>query len=512
MGLAGFAVLLWLIDRADAQRPLRSAFWRGWLTGLSYFSISLWWISEAFMVDAEAHGWQAPFAVALLAGGLALLWGLAATAYKLIAPSSRLRVVVFAAIFAVEEWLRGHILTGLPWNLPGEAWRAGDAISQVASVFGVYGLTLITLAIFASPALLAGPGPVPRRLAGPGMALAALGLIWGLGQWRLDHAATGPEGPVVRIVQSNVPQAIKWDLKSFTEILDRHTRLTAEPAKGHRPDIVIWSESAIPAALDDYMAPYTWTRAQIESSLEPGQVLVVGAPRSAHTPQGRRDFNSLAVFRRTPEGLDRLGVYDKAHLVPFGEYFPMDRLATWLGLKKLVHVGDGFTAGPPARVTPLAGLPAMAPMICYESLFPGAIADAGSRAAWIVNVSNDAWFGATSGPIQHYNMARYRSIEQGLPMARSTPTGVSAMVDAYGRPVAEIGQGRMGVIDVPLPPALVAPPYHNWGETPFWIACLVCLSPAALGPIVAGRAKSRSAASYNRRAQLSPDSDRHSRG
>jgi len=321
------------------------------------------------------------------------------------------------------------------------------------------------------------------------LGLVLMAGVFLFGWFRLQTISPSEHGPRVRIVQANVPQASKWTLEAFKDILDRYTRLTAQPAH-QRPKIIIWSETAIPALISDYLAPGTWTRSAVEASLAPGQVLMLGADREEDTASGRKDFNSLFVIRREAVGLRTLAVYDKHHLVPFGEYFPVDALAEATGLKKLVHVGDGFTPGPPSVVQRPSGLPPFAPMICYESLFPGAISDQGRRAAWIVNVSNDAWFGRTSGPWQHLNLASYRAIETGLPMVRSTPTGISALIDAYGRPVAQLGQGVEGVIDVDLPSPARVPVYYVIGD---WL----------LGVVIAGIIMQSVAASrVLRRAQL----------
>lgn len=468
----GLGCLFLLVDQAPARRRFKAAFWRTWLFGTGYFLVSLWWVSEAFLVDAEAHAWQAPFAVGFLAMGLALLWGAAGWTYQLIRPRSDFRALTFAAVFALFEWLRGHILTGLPWNLVGALWRAGGPVSQSAALFGVYGLTFVTFAIFSLTALAALPGGRrPRSVIAPALGLALLGGAYLYGSSRLDHTAPSSHGLRVRIVQANVPQANKWTLEAFKDILDRYTRLTAQSA-ARRPDVVIWSETAIPALISDYLAPGSWTRSQVEASLMPGQILVLGADREEEAVSGRRDYNSLFVIRREPAGLTTLSIYDKHHLVPFGEYFPIDSVAEATGLKRLVHVGDGFTPGPPSAVQRPLGLPAFAPMICYESLFPEAISDGGRRASWIVNVSNDAWFGRTSGPWQHLNLASYRAIETGLPMVRSTPTGVSALIDAFGRPVSQLGQGREGVIDADLPAPAPATVYYLIGDKLFGVVII----------------------------------------
>ena len=229
----------------------------------------------------------------------------------------------------------------------------------------------------------------------------------------------------------------------------------------------------IPDAVNDYLAPNTWTRTAVAASLRPGQTLLLGGYHLTGPADQPKAYNSLLALRSEGGDLALDGIYDKFRLVPFGEYLPAEGLLGPLGFKKLVHVTDGFDAGPTPRPIAPAGLPRVQPLICYESLFPGFVREGarqGGRPAWIVNISNDAWFGKTSGPLQHLNIASYRAIEEGLPMVRATPTGVSAVIDAYGRvrPGAQLGQGAQGVIDAPLPPALAPTPFSRWGETIFW--------------------------------------------
>lgn len=490
VGLAGFGLLLWLLDRVDAARPLRSAFWRGWLAGTAYFALSVWWVMEAFLVDAANQGWMAPFALALLASGLGLFWGVAGLGYRLLRPRGALRVVVFAGLLCLMEWLRGHILTGFPWNLPGEAWRAGSAPSQAASLFGAYGLSWITVAAAASLGLIEGRRQSRPTRAALGLAALAVAGLYGFGWARLANPPpASANAPLVRVVQADVKQEAKYDAASFSAILDSYVGLTAQPA-ARTPDIVIWSEGAVPAAINDYLAPGTWTREAISAALKPGQTLFVGAYRIAGSPRQPIYYNTLATVRAGPGGaLDVTGFYDKHRLVPFGEYMPMDSVMSRIGFKKLVHVGDGFTPGPRPRPIAPAGLPPVQPLICYESLFPGFTREgakaAGARPDWIVNVSNDAWFGSTSGPIQHLNLASYRAIEEGLPIVRATPTGVSAVIDAFGRtvPGARLGLGRKGLIDAPLPPKLKPTFFSQTGDLLFWV--LTGLS--AVGAVVSRR-------------------------
>lgn len=449
-GLLGYALILWLLDVVDGARPLRSAFLRGWLAGLGYFGLGTWWIGEAFLVDAENQGWMAPFAIAAMAAGLALFWGAAATLYQRLAPRGASRVLAFAAILSAFEWLRGHVLTGFPWNLPGETWRAGSAPSQAAAIIGAYGLTYVTVALSAAPAVWR-EGRAGKLAVGA--AVVVLAGLYGGGALLLRGAPAPDATPVrIRVVQANVAQSLKWDAASFQAIVDSYISLTAAPHAGPRPDIVIWPEGALPAAIDDYLAPGTWVRQAIIDALEPGQLLLIGGYRLEGSPDAPVYYNSLVALRRTPGGLAVVSHYDKHRLVPFGEFLPADGLLTAIGVKSMAHLGDGFATGP--RPAPLAIAPGLKiqPLICYESLFPGlAKPDPAVRA--LVNISNDAWFGFTSGPIQHLNLASYRAIEAGQPMIRATPTGVSAVIDAHGRIVGDhsLPLGARGVIDAPLP-------------------------------------------------------------
>ena len=475
-GLLGFGLLMHLLDRADPARPLKSAFWRGWLAGTAYFLVCTWWVGEAFLVDVAEHGWQAPFAIGFLAGGLGLLWGAAGLAYRWAAPAHAGRILTFAVVFALFEWLRGHILTGFPWDLPGEAWRAGGLVSQAASVVGAYGLSVITLALAASVGLWGGREALKTKAAATAVALVVLIGLMGCGAARLS-APAGSTSLRVRVVQADVEQADKWTREAFQQIFDTYTGLTAQAAAdGRPPQVILWPEGAIPADSAVFLAEGTWTHDALMAAMRPGQILLIGVERSDGVGQGARYFNSVLALRRDPGRLTPLALYDKHHLVPFGEYMPMDKLMGAIGFKALVHVGDGFTPGPrPGPIAP-PGLPPLQPLICYESLFPAFVASDRPRPQWIANLSNDAWFGRTSGPWQHLNLASYRAIEEGLPLVRATPTGVSAVIDAHGRPLKQLGLGARGVIDMDLPAATASPPYRALRDGPFWLMVLLALA------------------------------------
>ena len=485
LGLLGFSLILLRLETIQGARPLRSAFFLGWLAGLGYFGISTWWVVEPFLVEPEIYGWMAPFAVVLMGGGLALFWGLGALTYRALRPRSAWKVLVFAGVFGAFEWLRGHVLTGFPWNLPGEAWRAGSAPSQAAALVGSYGLTWITLAICSAPAILMLP---VRRLAQAAMLVAAgvaLTALYAGGAGRLAAASRpiyAKDAPVIRVVQANIDQKDKWKPENLRAVFDAYAELTNRPTAAPftgRPDVVIWPEGALPAVINDLIAPGSDYAQPLRDLVQPGQTLLMGANRADTGPGGRtRYFNTLIAFRREQQALRVVGIYDKYRLVPFGEFLPLGDLARILGIRSLVHMEDDFTAGPKPRPLTAPGMPPVQPLICYEALFPG-LAAHGPRPAWILNVSNDAWFGGASGPWQHLNISSYRAIEQGLPIVRATPTGVSAIIDAQGRivPGMELGLGAFGVIDARLPPAAAETPYSRWGDIPF--AGLTVLSAGA---------------------------------
>ena len=479
-GLLGYGLLLALID-ADSVRPVRSALLRGWLGGVGYFAVAVCWITEPFMVDAREQGWMAPFALVLMAAGLALFWAAAAGLYRLLRPRGAAGVLAFAGCLAGFEWLRGHVLTGFPWDLPGETWAAGSAPSQAAAVVGAYGLTWITLAIAGAPAILLRRSTPRDRLATLICAALALAGLYGFGLHRLAGAAGPVAGAaVIRVVQADIDQKDKWKPENLSLILDTYVGLSRRPA-AIAPAIVVWPEGALPAVINDLIAPGSPYAARLGDAVAPGQTLLMGANRAQAGPGGHtRYYNSLIALRREADALRVTGVYDKHHLVPFGEYMPAGELATKVGFRSLVHMPDDFSAGPPSRALVLPGLAPVQVLICYEALFPGvtraAAARTGQRPAWILNVSNDAWFGAGSGPWQHLNIASYRAIEEGLPIIRATPTGVSAVIDAYGRilPGARIGVGGLGVIDAALPAALPPTPFSRGGDLAF--AVMLALS------------------------------------
>lgn len=461
----GLTLCVWLIDGATkAKQPMHAAFGRIWLFAFFYFLGGLYWVGSSFLQVDGAEALMIP-AVLALPAGLALFWGAAAALAVRFWSSGPRRIVVFALAIMAAEWARGHAFGGFPWDLPGYVWKAGEPVSQFASVVGIYGLSLLTVLMLAAPAALADLGPFPHRAAPALAAALGLGLLWGAGAHRLGSHPPGAAGEViVRVADSGLGQEEKWRAGNEYNVFSRYLDLLDTPGPSHA-EIIIWPESAVPVLLLEQPDLLEEIGARLGV-----RTLITGVVRS-EPRQGRAQgepplyFNSAIVL--TGGDSAQLGqIYNKSRLVPFGEFIPLWReLSPFLKMKALQQIGSGFEAGgPPARMIVPGGPPAVF-LICYESIFPGLIPRGEGRPDWIVNVTNDAWFGGQTGPYQHYNEARYRAIEEGLPLARAASGGVSAIVDPYGRKVAETGLNG-GAVEVPLPPPLPPTLYARAG----WLA------------------------------------------
>lgn len=488
--IIALAVLVWLLDVSATQtRKFRSAFVTGWFFALGHFTTGLYWISSAFNVDADAWGpmWGIPATIAL-AGGLALFWGLGCALALAFWTRDVRRAAVFAVCIFIVEWLRGNILTGFPWLLPGYVWTPGEPVSQLASVIGIYGLSLITLLAGGALAVVADRTASQAQRFGPALVMAlAFGMIWGWGAQRLAHASVDPPGalPLVRVADSGLSQADKWRYSRDQEwrVLARYLAVSG-PAEDSRESVVIWPEGAIPT-LNFFMLDNPAFMSAIGRGMG-DRVLIAGFTRCAPTPacdalmRGEGDashlrlYNSAAVIDGV-SGVPRLSqTYDKYHLVPFGEYIPFWSLVSQLNIAPLQRIGAGFIPGPrPTRLV-VPDAPPAAVLICYEAIFPGLTPHGDERPGWIVNVTNDAWFGNGTGPHQHFAMARYRAIEEGLPLARAASGGISAIVDAEGRVIRSTQNG--GSVTAQLPRALGETPYVTLGN---WLLLALLLIIAA---------------------------------
>ena len=473
--LLAFAVLVLLIDGAQTlKRPIWGAAFVGWTFGFGHFLAGLYWVGYAFTVDASAHAWQIPFVAVLFPGWLAVYLAVGCGVASALWQPGAARIFIFSAAYGAAEWVRGHFLTGFPWNLPAYGWGASLGVLQSAALIGAYGLSLLTVLLGASLARFC-----DARLPGLPAAHGDDRVVRTDLDRRRRAPGDGPSGEVpgvrLRLVQPNVPQNEKflrrYVARNWQELLDLSNAHSDRPITH-----LIWPEAAPPflltreaVALDDIAVLTNGNR-----------VLLTGAERVLATPDGDfHYFNSLYIFAHGGQLLD---VYDKFHLVPFGEYLPFSDLLTALGISKLVDSPGGFTPGDGPHSYSVPGAPAAGPLICYEILFPSAVVGS-NRPGWFVNVTDDSWFGPSTGPYQHLLTARVRAIEEGIPVARAANTGISAVIDPLGQVTASLGLGRVGVVDANLPEALGRTPYAQFGDLAFVLLLIACVVGGSLGPL-----------------------------
>jgi apolipoprotein N-acyltransferase len=456
-----FPVLVLLLDGAHGAGPLtarlRAAATVGWWFGFGYFLASLWWIGAAFLVEADVFGWLLPFAVIAMPAGLALFTALGAVLALVAWSRGPERLFALAAGLTAGEWLRGHVLSGFPWNTFGYAVAQDPALMQSAALIGVYGLTFFALLLFSAPVLLLKPRPLALVLAcGAAMTLVAA-VLWG--EARLAaHPAAPVAGVRLRIMQPNLAQDEKFAYGRSKDILAHYLNLSAQasatfPRGLDDVTVLVWPESAFPFIYERE----SWAAEAIAAALPANVTLVTGAVRYDTPPKGQVSpfFNAIRVIDHQGRVLNST---DKVHLVPFGEYLPFQAVLEELGLEQLTRVRGGFSSG--AALSPLSvpGLPLASPLVCYEIIFPGKVIPQGQRPGLLLNVTNDAWFGNTPGPYQHFAQARLRAVEEGLPLVRAANTGISAIVDPLGRIVAGSALGEEALVDGWLPEPLETVP------------------------------------------------------
>ncbi|MFL4983088.1 MAG: apolipoprotein N-acyltransferase [Xanthobacteraceae bacterium] len=452
-----FPVLVWLVDGSAAGRlgGVMSAAGAGWCFGFGYFLAGLYWVGHAFLVDAKTFGWLLPFAVAGLPAGLALFTAAGLAFARAMWTRGPSRVLALAVALTVVEWLRGHLLTGFPWNAYGYALTGPLVLAQSAALVGIWGLTFMAVAIFATPAVLVDERIYTRRPWLPPLCAAlVLAACATYGLVRLNQTPTSfVAGVRLRIMQPNLPQDEKFNYGAKQQVMSRYLtlsdRATGPGTTGIR-DVthLIWPESAFPF----FIAREPEALAQIAALLPQGTVLVTGGVRPEETTPGAQivqGYNSIYVIDHDGS---ILGTYDKLHLVPFGEYLPFQGLLESFGLMQLTKVQGGFLAGERRRPLAMPGAPAAVPLICYEIIFSGeAVPRAGDRPGWLINLTNDGWFGNSTGPYQHFQQARVRAIEEGLPLVRAANSGISAVVDPVGRVINHLPLATEGVFDASLP-------------------------------------------------------------
>lgn len=457
--LIGF---LWLIE---GSRNWRGAIAIGWLFGLGHFGFAFYWVANSLLVEAERFGWMYPIIWFAMGGGFACYLAGVALLQHLTRARGLAAILFFAVLWTAGERLRGYLFTGFPWNLIGSVWGFDPLFMQSAALWGLYGLSAVTVLAATLPAWT-GSRATWR---GSAAALAiVLGLVvLGLVRVPSEPAPTQP-GIVMRLVQPAISQAEKWAPGGRERTFQRTIELSRGPG-WERVTHVVWPETAIPFLIQGDAA----RSAMLAAIVPRGGVLVTGAPRAERDGSGVRIWNSLFAF--DPNGAI-VATYDKFHLVPWGEYVPL-RSLDWFRLTE--GMGD-FASGPGPTTLRVPGLPPFSPLICYEVIFPGNVTARGERPAFLLNVTNDAWFGRSPGPYQHLVSARFRAVEEGLPLVRAANNGISALIDPHGRMLGTLGLDAAGAVDAPLPLPLAPTLFAQWGELSALLLCGLMLCAALL--------------------------------
>jgi len=461
----------------------------GWAFGFGYFFASLFWIGEAFLVEAEKFAWALPFAVSLLPAGLAFYFALATSIAGIFWHRGLVRILLLAITLTITEWLRGQLFTGFPWNVIGYTLTGNDGLMQWASLFGAYGLTPLAVIIFSSPVLALKSLDQKddwqlKDIAFPLAMIAGLLVAMGLGYMRLAAPPTkNVDGVLLRLVQPNTPQKDKWQPSKrrqvFNHLIDTTSKQSGPLDTGlSEVTHVIWPESSFPflimrspealKAIADLL-PETTTLISGALRMDEGAI-ISGKPQTRAT---RKIYNSMLAINTDGQ---TVSIYDKVHLVPFGEYLPFQSLLEAIGLQQLTRLKGGFASGSGPRIFNVPGLPVAIPLICYEIIFPQSIDKNETRPKWLLNLTNDAWFGRTSGPYQHFHQARIRAIEEGVPVVRVANTGISAIIDPYGRIVKKLPLMTRGALNSRLPSALPGTAYTTLNGLVMLLELMVLLA------------------------------------
>ncbi|WP_319533279.1 apolipoprotein N-acyltransferase [uncultured Cohaesibacter sp.] len=471
-------VLVWLLDSASLGQSVRQAAFSmarvGWMFGFGFFLCTFYWLGAAFLVEADKYAWAMPLAVVVLPAGLALFWGLATGLSAYVWSASPHRILWLGLLLALVEWLRGVVFTGLPWGGFGPALVSNDIMMQALSVVGPNTMALFSVILFALPVCLVSEArfrSLGRMLAGVICVLFLAQL--GFGFYRTSLPTTIAEAaPTVRLVQPNIPQTEKWKFENRSWIFNRLLALTSLDAADtpvEPVDMVFWPESALPF----FLMEQSGALAAIKSSLPPGAGLVTGALR--RDPELRlADEIYNSVYQLGTDGTI-LAAYDKLHLVPFGEYLPMQSLLAKMGLEQLAAQKSGFTSGTKGIFLEDSKLGNILPLICFEVAFSGELLKRVDGADIIVNVTNDAWFGNSIGPWQHLHIAKMRAVETGLPLLRIANTGISAVIDGRGRVLKQLNLGTEGVVQTKTPSKLSSTIYSQFGNLIFFTICALII-------------------------------------
>ncbi|WP_339634474.1 apolipoprotein N-acyltransferase [uncultured Sneathiella sp.] len=473
-----FTGLLWILSSVSTRKQ---AFFVGWWFAWGQFIAGLYWIGVAFTIDAETHALLLPLPILVLPAFLAILSGGSTLATHLTRARSLARIFVFSGSWLLFEYIRGVLFTGFPWNLIGYSWSAFPPVLQSTAYFGIYGLTLFTVFLASLPALF-GETETPNRTAGISLitCVGVLLAIYGAGAVRLHTSSVTyfADAPI-RLVQPNIRQIDKWKPDLLLDHLRKIVALSVIE-EGEKPRYLIWPETAVPY----YLTTAPALQKELARIVPSSGAIITGAPR--RDPESSRYWNSLQVLGERGDILD---IYDKQHLVPYGEYMPFRSVMVATGLTDVIpaldRMSDFATPDKSARkVVSVPGLPPARVMICYEIAFPWEVAPK-TAFSWIINITNDGWFGNTSGPYQHFAITRTRAVEQGVPVVRAANTGISAIIDPYGRVEQQLALNKAGIIDGELPlPIAARTVYSRYGEK---IPVMMVLMFIATGVFLAWR-------------------------
>lgn len=447
LAIIGFSGLYLLLQKSTS---LKQSFWIGWSFGFAHHVLGLYWISNSLLVDADRFAWLIPFAVSLIPAAAAVYIGLVAMVHKKIALTPQTTslfalipqgegqsVIYFVTFWVIAEYLRAHLFTGFPWNLMGYAFNITDETMQLAHNVSVYGLSFIFILAATAPALLM----KQQRLLPSVCTLLLPAMLYGYGHHRLENASQASTDIPIRIVQANIAQNQKWDDATRMQGFLKHLELSRGAKSG---TVIIWPETSVPFFLNEEPE----VRAIINKGIGKTQTLVTGTLRVQREGEYVTQlWNSMEVLQKG----EIVATYDKARLVPFGEFVPLRNLFPFV--EKITHGAIDFSSGKGATAISLQGIPAFSPLICYEIIYPDYHPKTG-EAKWILNVTNDGWFGKSTGPYQHFEMARLRAVEQGIPVIRAANTGISGIIDAYGRVISSLSLGEQGIIDGWLPASI----------------------------------------------------------
>ncbi len=470
IGLTG---LIWFLDGShDTDRPGRSAFWRTFLFAWAYLGIGVFWVAFAFWNRGGAFVFFGPLVAIGGAAFLAAFWAFAGAAYIKLGFKGPVRILAFAVLILAAEAAKGLPFTQFPWNLPGHVFPAGGAVSQAAAWLGVWGLSFLALVMFSSPAALSGQGSETARRLPVLASLLVLAALYAGGTQRLVRADVEYHPDLLfRLVNVDIDQRVKWGPGGDAIVRSRYLELTASEGVDDVTHVV-WPEGALPL----FLIEDSTSIAALTEILTQDQVLLAGTPRRERlSPAEVRYFNSFVSIAFSQERPRVLGLYDKVYLVPFGEYVPLSGFLSSLGIRSLQELVAGYSHGEEIVTLTDAGAPSFLPLICYEVVFSGLVPRGEDRPEWILNISNDAWFGPTAGPSQHLNITRYRAIESGLPVLRSAARGFSGVIDPYGRMPVLIDRRYEGATDVGLPMPLQATLYLQSRGLLFWLVYILSI-------------------------------------